>query len=91
MNFLGSVFVLSMDPTKYLTVTQIGRNTPKDYLGVQIYTFACQLDTRRQHIALSELISDTRKVFTDIEMRLESTFSLSKEQKVTTRQTKVQL
>jgi hypothetical protein len=83
MSSLRLVFTsLSFGPTSHLIVIQIGRNAPKDTLATQIYAFACQLDTRRQHVALGELVCSTRKLFTDLEMRLESTFSLSKEQKV---------
>ena len=42
-------------PENYPATTQIGRNMPKDNCALQIYSFACQLDIRRQYIALSEL------------------------------------
>ena len=61
---------------------QIGWNIPKDHLAMQIYTFVCQLNTRCQHIALVELINNTKKVVADMEAWLESRFSLSQEQKV---------
>ena len=88
MNLLRLVFTLpSAGSMGHLIMIQIGRNVSKDYSAMQIYAFACQLDTRRQHVALSELVNSARKTFADIEMRLESTFSLSKEQKVITWQT----
>lgn len=82
MNSQRLAFGLSACLTKDLIGIQIGRNLPKDFLAMHIYSFACQLNAKRQHAALEELVSETTKIFADMEMRLESNFSLSKEQKV---------